>query len=386
MIKMSDKDLCCGCGACANACPKKCISMVSDDKGFLHPVIDESKCIKCNKCEKVCQIYNHHNVLQVMDTPIVYACHSLSENQRTESSSGGISVVLADYVIENGGVVFGVVYDDNMKAIHCKIDNKNDICKLQKSKYVQSDIGDVYSEVHKLLIEGVMVLFTGTPCQIGGLYQYLQKDYENLITMDIICFGVPSPKIFKDYVEWFERKEKQKILNIDYRNKTKGWNSSSTQIICESGKEYLMDTNKNEYYNIFRSHIAIRSSCNHCLYTNMQRYADISAGDYWGIENFDNEYDTFKGVSKVLINTEKGKKVWDCIKDKMCSKEMSVESAIRPNLVAPSKVHEKREEFFETYNRAGFEKTYNKYIKEKVDYKKKIKKKIKNKIKRMLGK
>lgn len=356
------KENCFGCSACMSACPVNAIEMKEDRHGFLFPIIDQQKCIDCGKCKRSCQIFEHHNIVETWEEPEVYVCHNLEREDRIQSSSGGIAHVLAQYILQNQGVVFGAVYDENMNVKHVAISNIDDCNKIRKSKYVQSNMQDTYFQVEKILSLGKKVLFIGTPCQIGGLYQFLGKDYDSLYTVDLICFGVPSPLVFKEYISWFEKRESQKVTFVDWRDKKKGWSFSSTKIVCKSGKEYTMDSNQNEYYQTFSSHIAIRESCGNCIYTNVKRYADLTVGDYWGIEKFKPNYDTFEGVSKVLINTEKGKALFMKISDRLYMERMPIETAIRPNLLAPLKLHVKRNEFFNYFEKKGFYKAYRKYV------------------------
>lgn len=384
MDKVYDrKDKCCGCTACANSCPVGAIKMEVDEEGFLYPVIQKELCIDCNKCKSVCQIFQEKNIIDTYQEPKVYACKNANKEEILESSSGGFSFVLARNIIELGGIVFGAIYGKNMKVFHKAIHTVDELEQFRKSKYVQSNLLDVFQQVKSLLDKQRIVLFSGTPCQIGGLYQYLGKDYEQLITIDLICFGVPSPKVFQEYCSWFEHKENERITTIDFRDKTEGWNKPSTKISTESGKEYRTESMKNEYYLVFNSHIAIRKACENCMYTNVKRYSDLSVGDYWGIEKYVPEYNTFPGVSKILVNTEKGNQMLELVKGNLEIQSMSLESAIRPNLLAPLKLHEEREGFFEEFNKNGFYSAYRNYIWKKEEHL--FVYKIKNKLKRMFN-
>lgn len=287
---------------------------------------------------------------------------------------------MAKSIIDNKGVVYGATYDENMNVIHSRVEELKELEKLRGSKYVQSKIGNMYQSVKKDLDNNRKVLFSGTPCQIGGLYNFLGHDDEKLLTVDIICFGVPSPKIYRDYINITEKKYNSKILDINFRDRTKGWQNSSTKIkFADDAIKYLKPSNDNEWYRIFISHITTRESCNNCLYTSTDRKADITIGDFRGIENIDKDLDTTYGVSKILVNTEKGSKLFSTILPLYDVKKRKMKDAIRPNLVRPPKKNKNknRDEFFQTYNVQGFIKAYNKFVKEKFLNRVKIRGKIK---------
>ena len=220
MIEITEKSNCCGCTACANKCPRNAIKMVEDDKGFLYPYIDRKKCINCGLCDKVCPIINKR---KTENYPKAYAAINKDEKIRLNSSSGGIFSALANYILEEQGIIFGAAFSDDFLVKHIMIDNKDDLYKLRTSKYLQSSLGDIYKEVEKKLNEGKKVLFTGTSCQINGLYGYLNKIYENLYTQDIICHGVPSPKVWKNYLKYRQEKDLESPTKINFREKTIGW-------------------------------------------------------------------------------------------------------------------------------------------------------------------
>lgn len=375
MIEIRDKSMCCGCEACKNICPKKCIIMKKDEEGFEYPEVDETKCINCGACNRVCQYEHEVNELQKDKEPEVYSCTINDKKELKNSTTAAVFFNLASYVIENEGVVYGVKYDSKMKVVHTRTENLEELNELRGSKYIQSKIGQVYTLIKKDLNNNKIVLFSGTPCQVGGLYKFLGKNYKNLITVDIICFGVPSPGIYMDYLDEQEKKYKSKIKNIDFRDKANGWNNSYTRIKFENENiNYYKPSNENEWYATFTSHICTRKACNNCLYTSLYRKSDITIGDFWGIEKIDSKIDSRYGVEKVILNTNKGTELFNKISYKYNIQKRKLKEAIRPNLQHPPKENKNREDFFVTYNKKGFNKAYTKFVKN--TFSKKIKRKI----------
>lgn len=375
------ENLCCGCSACEQICPKNAISMNIDKNGFEYPVIDDSLCIDCGLCVKKCQYLAKESIIETKKEPLVYTAIAKNKEALKKSSSGGAAYELGEAILLEGGVVFGAVYNDKMEIVHKKIDKKEDLKYTQGSKYAQSKINGTYKEAKECLLKGQKVLFTGTPCQIGGLYNYLGQDYDNLYTMDIICHSVSSPGLFKEYIEYKEKKNGDKIVNINFRSKLDKWGVNITELEFEDGGKNIKYSEDDEWYKTFLSHIATRNSCHSCLYTNVQRKSDITVGDFWGIEKYKPNLDTTKGLSKVLVNTKKGEELFFECKDRFESEEMVLESAIRPNLQHPPKRNENREDFFKDCEKLGFYKAYEKYVKKKVPLKVKIKRWLKIKLK-----
>ena len=383
MIEISDKSKCCGCEACKNICPKKCIEMIEDEEGFIYPKVNKEKCINCGLCEKVCQYLKEvDNIAYENEEDIsVFAC-TLKNYSENNSSTAGMFYNLGKYVIDNGGFVCGVIYDDDMNVKHIVSNKLSDLYKMRGSKYVQSRIGDVYSTIRELLNSGKTVLFSGTPCQVGGLYKFLRKPYDNLIAIDIICYGVPSPKVYRDYIKYLKKKNNNsKIEFINFRNKNNGWLKPSTKIEYETAKyNTCVPSNNDPYYATFISHICMRDACTNCLYTTTRRKSDITLGDFWGIDKMDVDVDISNGVEKVLINTDKGRNLFNSIKNEYNVYEMKMKDAIRPNLQRPPKRSSKKDEFFSYYNKNGFIKSYKKYV--KVKFSKRVINKLKKIFKR----
>lgn len=348
-----EKYKCYGCKACEQICPTISINMKSDNEGFWYPIIDKKRCIDCKLCLKVCP-YNKKNYNKnTVEKPMVIAAINKNEDIRLESSSGGIFTSISNYIIDKGGVVFGVELNEDKKVVHTSINDKSEIYRFRGSKYVQSDINICYKQVKNLLEDGRLVLFTGTPCQIAGLNSFLRKDYLNLYTCDIVCHGVPSPKIFKDYVDIMEKKYKSNISELKFRDKSNGWKICNLKIDFYNLKQYKKDCTKDKYYTLFYSHRILRPSCHQCRFSSIKREADITLGDFWGIENHKPKMFDNKGTSLLLVNTEKGQELLDNIKKDIVFEECSIDEAMQPNLKKPTKPSLDRKKFFEDYNKRG---------------------------------
>ena len=352
MISISEKQNCSGCHACASICPKDCISITADSEGFWYPCVDKSKCIDCGLCEKACSIINP---LSSKSNPDAYACYNKDDEIRMQSSSGGVFTLFAEYVIQQGGVLFGAVFDDDFNVIHSFIGKEQDLYKFRCSKYVQSKIGGTYSQAKDFLEHGKKVLFTGTPCQIAGLKAYLSKDYVNLICQDIICHGVPSPKVWGKYLSECEKRQQSSAKHIDFRNKQDGWQNYKLSISFKNGITYMKP--KNSYIMAFLNNISLRPSCYACEFKTLNRLSDITLADFWGIKSIMPEMFDDKGVSLVLINSDKGEAVFKAISDKLVYKEANINEAIKnnPSAIQSSPIHPKRDYFFENLEHASID-------------------------------
>ena len=367
MIGNMKKSECCGCGACYNICPKKAIEMIEDEEGFKYPKINEEKCVKCGLCEKICpslnsQITSRENVeIKTIGT------YSNDLENRNNSSSGGIFSELARYIIEEkNGVVYGAGFDEKFKVIQQEISETKNLEKFRGSKYVQSDTLETYSEVKEYLEKGKYVLYTGTPCQIMGLKSYLRKPYDRLYTCDIICHGVPSPKVFRKYIYEMENEYQSKVTSISFRNKKYGWNIFSMKIEFENGKEYIAKLTEDKFMQGFLKNIYLRPSCYKCKFSTLPRNADISIGDFWGVEKKYEEFRDDKGTSILLLNTNKGYEIFDKIKSKVYYKEnCDLEFAIENNPCICGHVEETktRKNFFKKLDEESFDKLIIKSIK-----------------------
>lgn len=310
MIKITDKHKCCGCTACVSVCPKKCISLSEDTEGFLYPVVDSVKCIDCGFCELVCPVL--HPVNNGIE-PLVYAAINNDESVRLQSSSGGIFTLIAELVLDRGGVVFGACFDQNWNVVHDYTETKEGLARFRGSKYVQSHVGNSFTQVKSFLDSGREVLFSGTPCQVAGLKNYLRKPYSNLFTVDLVCHGVPSPEVWKKYLQETVCRaygiKKKNVMNlgeyisdISFRAKDKGWKNFTVKIIFRNGKIEMMPFFENPYMKAFLSNLSLRPSCYACPVKLHHVQSDISLADFWGVNEINPELDDDKGCGLVLIN------------------------------------------------------------------------------------
>lgn len=327
MIEILKSEDCCGCLACYNKCPKHCIMINEDDDGFYYPVVNKEQCINCSMCEKACPM---NNCLELNKKPISYGAINRSDKIRRLSSSGGVFYLLCDYIIQNNGVVFGVKFDKNFDVCHSYSETIEDCKEFMGSKYSQSYIGDSYIGVQHFLNAGRYVLFTGTPCQVAGLYSFLgNKKYDNLLTLDIVCHSVPSPKRWQMFKESISNSEN--IDSINFRDKITGWSSGSFVMKFKNGSEYSEFYAKTDFMKGFLKGEYSRPSCYDCKFSTLQRVSDITLGDFWGIEGLCSKLYDNLGTSLVLINSKKGKRIFKIIKKDLVYKRFNLEKAIKYN-------------------------------------------------------
>ena len=376
MIDIKEKYMCDGCHACYSVCPKDAINMEIDDEGFWYPKVDNTKCVDCNKCEKVCPILNKTEVKSLKKA---YACYNLDEDIRVKSSSGGIFTILASEIIKDDGVVFGAKFDKDFNVVHDYVEDIDGLSKFRGSKYVQSNIGDSFRQAKKFLDGGRKVLFCGTPCQIGGLKSYLNKDYDNLVTVDLICHGVPSPMIWKRYIN--ELGDGKKLSAMTFRDKSKGWNSGVLKYRFEDGSEINEEYGESLYIKGFIKNCFLRSSCYSCNFKTLDRGSDFTLGDFWGIEEIIPEIDKKSGVSLIMIHTKKAQDLFNGLNKNMYYEEVDINKSIVFNTCAIESVkNEKREDFFRILKDNTLEESIDKTIVEeehKVGWVSRVKGKIK---------
>lgn len=348
---------CYGCRACEQACSTGAIQMKSNDEGFLYPVLDESLCVKCGLCEKVCP-YSKEDLNG--DEQQVFAAKHKSNETLMRSSSGGVFSALADFVLSKGGYVAGCVFDRDLKACHIISKDVKEIARMRGSKYVQSDMGDSYKKVKELLGKGLWVLFTGTPCQVAGLKSFLGKNYETLITADLICHGVPSPELFQQAVGFYEKSDNGKVLSLSFRDKKYGGWSTCGEIKIQKKNKILIKHNTpfNDYYYQYFivKNSVYRMSCYSCKYATQNRVADITIGDFWNIADVFPDFDFKNGASVIILNTEAGKRVFSEIKENFIYRESDIETAKKGNgnLCHPSALPESRKTVYKRINEIGF--------------------------------
>ena len=331
MIHIYDKSNCTGCSACANACPKQCIIMVQDELGFLYPSIDQDLCVECGLCEKICPVLNktenHDNYLEK-----AYAVRCKDINIRMNSSSGGVFSLLGLKMIEDGGKVFGASLNESLQVNHISVSSASELSLLRGSKIIQSSIGKVYQEVKRSLDDGKKVLFTGTPCQICGLYSSLGKPYDNLITQDIICHGVCSPALYDKYISYNTEKHKSEIQSIKFRDKETGWRDYSVSICYENGERTVVPHGKDELMRAYLRNYAMRPSCYNCNFKGKKRTSDITLADFWGAEHFASNLDDDKGISFVICHTENGERFLESVLSETDYEEVNYSDVIKYNM------------------------------------------------------
>ena len=347
------KSQCVGCRSCEQSCPKHCILFRENEEGFLYPSVDEEKCIECKKCISVCPMENkeiHCNV------PLgVWAWRNKNDVDIMRSASGGAADSAARTILQNGGVVYGAAYDKNLVVRHIEVMNDWEREKIQSSKYVQSDLNDCYSKVKFQLTKGKKVLFTGTPCQVAGLYSFLGGDKPNLYTVDLICHGVPSPKFFRKYLEYQNRQMKGNVIYYNFRSKEmRGW---GTQYLLKTKTKTKTKTlSLDRYGKHFMSGDCYRESCYVCAYANMNRVGDLTVGDFWGIKKSHPKFYSPKGVSSVFINTEKGKTLFEEMKPLAEIESATLEEGMikQHNLICPTRRPVNRDIFYKNIDEWGF--------------------------------
>lgn len=340
---LASEQHCTGCGACVNACPTDAIHMQEDADGFYYPSLDNTKCIGCLSCERACPA---DAAFSPEHTPEAYYAFAKQTEICRSSSSGGVFTGLAKQILSRGGLVFGAGYDEQFRVCHQAIENETDLAKLRTSKYVQSDTGEVFLQAKAALQSGRAVLFTGTPCQIAALRQFLGKAYETLYTQDIICHGVPSPSVWAQYLA--QQHGGKEITAINFRDKTLGWNDFSMKVDYADGASYRELATKDPYERAFLANLTLRPSCYQCQYKTVSRLSDLTLADYWGVELVHPELKGQQGVSLVLLHTEKGKALFSEAAEGLSVGKTDLERATTMNRATTHSVpwHPNRDAFF----------------------------------------
>ena len=366
MIKIDDKSKCCGCGGCENICAHSAIKMIPDEKGFLYPQVDSEKCVNCGLCDRVCPIINYCNS---NPEPISYlAIRTKDEKILSRSSSGGAFGVIANYFISKlQGVVYGAQYNENMEVVHNGVTSLEGLEKFHGSKYVQSRLDDTFSKIREDLKQGKKVLFSGTPCQVFGLKLFLIKKYTNLTTIDVVCNGVPSPMVFRDYVTYIQKIQGSKLLSIDMRSKKRNWGHYyyyyySDLSVGEENTSYM--TWREFYFTSFLN----RPSCYNCPFCNFNRVGDFTIGDFWDTQNKRPEIFSRKGTSLLLISSEKGKRIWGDISDNVLFWSIDKETAAQPRLIEHCNEPSYSQRFWTSFFNKGLIGAYNDCINRKLFY------------------
>jgi len=377
MIYIKDKQKCCGCSSCVQVCPKQCISFNEDEQGFRYPVVNQELCINCNICEEVCPCIH---ILESKQPLKAYAAINPNEEIRMKSSSGGIFTLLAESVIERGGVVFGARFNKKWEVIHSYTETKDGLEVFRGSKYVQSQIGETFKQAQNFLKANRLVLFSGTPCQISGLKRFLRKDYDNLITIEVVCHGVPSPKVWREYLESLVTKQSkgkdlvlssqkniQQITNISFRNKSTGWKKYSFVVYGltmdnESEKKKQSHRNQvitssdawdNIYMKAFLNNLILRPICFNCPSKSGKSHSDFSLADFWAIKQYTPQLDDDKGVTLLYIHTDKALHILQTLE--FCGKELDCSKTLNTAFSCNAKEKYPSDKFWIKYEQKGLE-------------------------------
>lgn len=350
MIQITDKSKCCGCEACVQACPRKCIVFTQDKEGFYYPQVDKEQCIDCGLCEQACpelSVYDKHLPIEVL------AAINKNDEVRSSSSSGGVFSVLAEKVIDSGGVVFGVRFDDDWLAVFDYAESMEQVAAFRGSKYLQARVGDSFSHCKRFLNEGRQVLFSGTPCQIAALNHFLRKPYPNLLTVDFVCHGVPSPKVWQHYLKEVVKAGRKAILDVKFRDKKHGWKQFGFVLDYHDGtKAYTMSSpfRENQYMKSFLANLILRPSCHACPAKEGRSHSDVTIADFWGVDKVSPLMDDDKGTSLVLIHTGKGASAFS--REALRIANVAFEEACRYNSAYVHSVskHPNRDKFFATFD------------------------------------
>lgn len=366
MIDKVEKLQCSGCSACANACPVTAIKMQSDDEGFQYPKINYDSCINCNLCERICPVLaGQKRYAERLAEPKAKAAWTRNPEVRFMSTSGGLFTELARAFLKEDGFVAGAIYNDKFQVEHCLTDNIAGIEKLRQSKYVQSNKKDIFKQVSAKLKQDQRVLFVGAPCEVGGLYNFLGKDYSQLITIDYICLGANSPKIYNSFLEMLRQQYHSEITRVWFKNKEKGWNSFCTRVDFANGKCYLKNR-RHDYFMrgyIGRKKYYTRPACTRCRYKTIPRQADITLADFWGIANLDPKLDEDLGTSAVLLNSKKGCELYAEAESAIYSYDMTFSDIAKGNKALTNSVHlaDDRADFFAKLDKVSFDVLINEF-------------------------
>lgn len=364
MIKINIAEDCCGCSACLSICNHNAIDFKIDAEGFKYPIIKENKCTHCGLCEMVCPILYRKNKSINPTQKAYFAARHKDAITLQNSSSGGVFIAIAEYVIKQRGVVCGVEYDENGEVRHGFSETMEGIKRFMGSKYVQSEIEGIYNQIKMYLKSNRLVLFTGSPCQVEGLNLFLRRPYTNLLTIDLVCHAVPSPLLYKQYIRLCSKRLGQKIISIDMRyKKTYGWSHRFSYCFhFENGHRTVDPIQVVNWGRLFFSQMINRPSCHSCRYSNLDRPGDFTIADFWDDKKSRPDLYSREGTSLLMVNTNMG----ISLVDKLCSSinlwEITKDEAMQPCLIRPTSPNLKRQEFWKFYSLNGFDATYNKYF------------------------
>lgn len=360
MIKVMDKAKCVGCHACYNCCPLNCITMEDDDEGFMYPRVDQNVCINCKRCEKVCPVIQKPTLGAFSE--VSFAAYSKNEQIRKCSSSGGVFSVLAQIVLKHNGVVFGAAFDDEFQVHHIRVESVKDLEKLRGSKYVQSRIEKTFKDAKEILRSGREVYFSGTPCQIDGFKNYLGREYENLITQDIICHGVPAPYVWDKYLDSVRNNINSEIKQISFRDKLLGWRKYSVRIEGANGKVEMSTFLDNPMMRAYLRDMCLRPSCYDCPSKGVKRSSDITLADFWNVSDFIDDFDDDRGTDLIICHSSKGMKLLQEAESAIECHKVDMRAAYENvPMNTSSRLPTKRNDFMEHLEHGSFVESVQKY-------------------------
>lgn len=371
-LECNDETLCCGCRACEQVCNTKAIEMNFNKEGFLYPIIDNTKCIRCNSCRIACPINNKAITENLgFEEPIAYVAWSNNQLLRFESSSGGIFGAIAEHIIHNNGIVYGAAFDENHRLNYESAENFKDLYPLKVSKYIQANTKHRFSEIKESLNNNKTVFFTGTPCYVAGLKSFLKKEYNNLITADFICHGVPSQKLFDKYFHYLKEKYKGEITRFRFRDKIDwfGQHPTTSFYVRKNNKEKRksIPVPLTSYFNSFLQYKTHRPSCYECQFRTIRRISDFTLADYWGVEKFHDNMDFNNGVSALIIHTKKGKKLINELGEiiSLVKSDIKYAGKVNINMHTKSIKHPLRDEIYANIDSLTYKELDKKYFRPK---------------------
>jgi len=366
-----EKKQCVGCAACYNACPVHAIEMQMDEEGFRYPLVNESVCIKCGRCNERCPAICE----QDFKFGTAYAIQHKNQDVLMNSTSGGLFTAISDVILTNGGIVYGAAYSDNLEVKHIRAEDRSGRDRMRGSKYIQSDMGRIYAEISEDLQAQRPVLFVGTPCQVHAVKKYFKAYNSSLLfTCDLVCHGVPSPRVFQDHLVFLSRKYRSKVVKYNCRPKRWGWHVHQEIATLENGREIFGTAWSDVWRELYYRRVITRPSCYECKYSRLERVGDISIADCRHIENTCLDINTYNGVSLAIVNSLKGEEMLESIRESCMIEEVDIQKIIQPPLSAPSGPSENRDAFWNTYTTDGYRKAIDQEFGKRYSIKYRIKK------------
>lgn len=358
MIKADEKTKCSGCMACYNICPQKCISMIEDEEGFLYPKVDMDACANCGLCDRTCPLNEKNNKKYgVVQSEIV---QNKDLEVLRQSTSGGAFTPIAQYILQRNEVVFGVEMDEDSNFVkHIKVEREESLIRFRNSKYVQSYVGNSFDDAKQELQKGRLVCFSGTPCQIQGLKNYLHKEYENLITVDVVCRGVPSPGVWKKYTDYLKRKGK--LSSVRFRDKSLGYQYSTMEVVYKDGKIERNGIESDQWLRMFFSGMILRPSCPACNFRSVERCSDFTIWDCFNVSDLTKDLDETKGATRMLIHTKRGQEIFNEIRDRFYVVDADV-NTVAVGITEKPDLNKRKREFIQDYNKLSMEELLNEWF------------------------